>query len=143
METTRTKGRGWVVPRRVLWAALAIAISGAAIHAHHSIVSVYDSSKQVTIDGVVKEFHFVNPHPFVTVDVKDVTGVAQQWQADMDNRWELVGIGMTSETLKPGDRVIVLGSRARSQARSLYVRRLERPADGFSYEQVGNSPRIR
>jgi hypothetical protein len=97
----------------------------------------------VTIEGVVKEFHFVNPHPFVTVDVKDTTGASRSWQAEMDNRWELVEIGMTSNTLKPGDRLIVTGSPARARSHSLYVRRLERPADGFQYEQVGNSPRIR
>ena len=61
----------------------------------------------------------------------------------MDNRWELVEVGMTRETLKRGDRIIVTGSPAREQAASLYIRKLDRPADGFQYEQVGSSPRIR
>jgi hypothetical protein len=61
----------------------------------------------------------------------------------MDNRYELSDVGMTADTLKPGDRVVVSGSPARSQAQSLYIRQLDRPADGFRYEQVGSSPRIR
>jgi hypothetical protein len=43
----------------------------------------------------------------------------------------------------PADRIVVTGSVAREQASSLYVRRLDRPADGFRYEQVGSSPRVR
>jgi hypothetical protein len=61
----------------------------------------------------------------------------------MDNRSELAAVGVTAETLKPGDRVVVTGSLARTQAHRLYIYRLDRPADGFRYEQVGSSPRIR
>jgi hypothetical protein len=61
----------------------------------------------------------------------------------MDNRSELAVIGMTADILRPGDHIIVTGSLARAQAKSLYVRRLERATDGFEYEQVGGSPRIR
>jgi hypothetical protein len=37
---------------------------------------------------------------------------------------------------------VIIGSRARRQPQSLYIRRLERPSDGFAYEQVGSSPRL-
>src|SRR5262245_24164285 len=50
--------------------ALAVAMGGVArlpLHAHHSIAAVYDSSKPVTIEGVVSRFHFVNPHPYLIV----------------------------------------------------------------------------
>jgi hypothetical protein len=49
---------------------------------------------------------------------------------------------MTSRTLTAGDRIVATGSRGRTQRTSLYVRRLDRAADGFWYEQVGSSPRI-
>ena len=61
----------------------------------------------------------------------------------MDNRSELVAIGVTASTFPPGDRVVVKGSLARTQPQALYLLRLDRPADGFWYEQVGGSPRIR
>jgi hypothetical protein len=60
----------------------------------------------------------------------------------MDNRFELEGVGMTGETLRPGDRVVVSGSLGRTDPRTLYIRRLDRPADGFRYEQVGSRPRV-
>jgi hypothetical protein len=120
-----------------------IAICGLAADAHHSIASVYDSSRQVTVEGAVARFQFVNPHPIVTIEVADSGGRAQQWLLEMDNRSELAAVGVTAETLQPGDRIVVTGSAARVQSNRLYVYRLDRPADGFRYEQIGSSPRIR
>ena len=120
-------------------AGLALPVLGA--YAHHSIAGVYDSSRQVTIEGIITQFHFINPHPFVVMETRNSSG-AQQWRLEMDNRSELVEVGMNSETLKPGDRIVVSGSPGRTQSQSLYIRRLDRAADGFRYEQVGTSPRI-
>jgi hypothetical protein len=129
--------------RQLLCLVLLIVAASVALDAHHSIAGVYDNNQRVTIEGVVAEFQFINPHPFVIVDVTDQKGASQPWRLELDNRFELSGIGMTSETLKPGDRVVATGSRARNGTRALYVRSLDRPADGFRYEQVGSSPRIR
>lgn len=129
--------------RWILSFAGGLAMSGLAIHAHHSLSPVYDDSQQVTIEGLITQFQFVNPHPFVMMDVKDGSGGAQQWRLEMDNLSELTEVGMTSQTLKPGDRIVVTGSPARTKSQSLYIRKLDRPADGFQYEQVGSSPRIR
>jgi hypothetical protein len=121
--------------------AVALALPVAPVAAHHSIAAVYDSSRQQRVEGVVAEFQFVNPHPFVIVAVA-ADGAEESWRLEMDNRFELQSIGMTGETLKPGDRVVVSGSLGRTEPRTLYIRRLDRPADGFRYEQVGSRPRI-
>jgi hypothetical protein len=119
-----------------------MALEGAAAHAHHSIATVYDSRRQVTIEGTVARFQLVNPHPFLFVDVVDGDGRAKQWQLEMDNRRELAEVGVTATTFRPGDRVVARGSAARDQSPSLYLLRLDRASDGFWYEQVGQSPRI-
>jgi hypothetical protein len=69
----------------------------------------------------------------VRIEVTDRTGRAQLWMLEMDNRRELAEIGFRNNTLRPGDRIKVTGSRARSWPRGLYIRSLERPADGFNY----------
>jgi len=127
------------------WAIVGAAVvaAGVAAAAHHSISGVYDSSRRVTIEGVVAQFQLVNPHPWLIVDVDEGTGRAQPWRLEMDNRHELVAIGVTAGTFKPGDRVVASGSLSRTQPQSLYLLRLDRRADGFWYEQVGQSPRIR
>jgi hypothetical protein len=61
----------------------------------------------------------------------------------MDNRYELIEEGMNAETLKRGDRVVASGSLSRTSPQGMYVMRLDRPADGFRYEQIGASPRVR
>ena len=123
--------------------AIGMAVAGLVVHAHHSISAMYDTSRQVVVEGVVAEFRFINPHPFLVIDVNDSSGKVQQWRLEMDNRSELAEVGVTTETWKQGDRVVVTGSPGRTQAHTLYVRRMDRPADGFRYEQVGRSPRIR
>ena len=131
-----------MTPRlRVGSLALAFAC-GATAEAHHSIAGMYDQGRRVTLDGTIAQFQFVNPHPFVLVEVRDAGGAARSWKAELDNRWELERIGMSASTLRPGDRVLVSGSPGRDDTPLMYVWRLERPADGFLYEQVGTSPRV-
>ena len=112
-----------------------------AAQAHHSIAAVYDSAREQRLEAVVAEFQFVNPHPFLIVTVQ-ADGAETSWRLEMDNRFELAQVGMTGTTLKPGDRVVVTGSLGRIEPRTLYIRQLDRPADGFRYEQVGSRPRV-
>jgi hypothetical protein len=46
----------------LLSATLAMLAGGAQLVAHHSFTAAYDSTKRVTIEGVVKEFVWRNPH---------------------------------------------------------------------------------
>jgi len=50
---------------------------------------------------------------------------------------------MTAKTLQPGHQVIVVGSPARRGANQMYLVRLDRPADGYSFEQVDGRPTLR
>ncbi len=125
------------------WISFAIAIvAGAPATAHHSIAGVYDSARSTTIEGRVIEFRFVNPHPVLVIEVETPRG-AQSWQLEMDNRFELVAIGMVEGTFAPGDRVVATGSLGRTEPQRLYLRKLDRPADGLLYEQRGMTPILR
>ena len=126
----------WVASCALLFSAAASA------DAHHSIAGVYDERAEVTLEGVVTEFQFVSPHPFVLVDVPR-SGAAEKWRFDMDDRNEMREIGVSADTLKSGDRLRVTGSLARREPRRLYIRSLDRPADGFGYDQVRSRPRLR
>lgn len=120
-----------------------LTLTGATAAAHHAIGAVYDVARRIALTGAVREFHFVNPHPWVSVAVADDAGRERTWRMEMDNLNELSAVGMKADTLKPGDRVTVTGSPARDGSSGLYIRQLDRPADGFRYEQVGSSPRVR
>jgi len=126
----------------VIVSALVTGAGGATMLAHHSISAVYDSRKPVTLTGSVREFQFVNPHPWIGLDVTDADGV-RQWRLELDNRWELVDVGMKPDTFKPGDVIVATGSSGRDGARAVYVLRLDRASDGLHYEQRGQSPSLR
>jgi hypothetical protein len=124
-----------------------VAVAGAALAAtaaaHHSISSMYDNAKRRTFEAHVAEFQFVNPHPYLVVTADpDASGTEQRYKLEMDNRRELVDIGMSADTLKPGDLVVVTGSVNRTNPHSLYLWRLDRAADGLRYEQVGFDPHL-
>ena len=126
----------WIYP---LIACLAF---GPGANAHHSIAGMYDSRRETTIEGVIAEFHFVRPHPFLILNADSGTTAHGAWRLEMDNLFELRRIGIAAETFAPGDRVVATGHPGREQAATLYLRRLDRPADGLRYEQIGRSPRI-
>ena len=114
-------------------------VAGAVTQAHHSVAGQFDENREATIDGTITEFRFVNPHPFVTATDIDS---GQSWRFDMDNLSEFSAVGFTASDLKAGDRIVVLGWLARREANRLYTMRLERPADGFGFEQVSNHPQL-
>jgi hypothetical protein len=109
-------------------------IPGSVASAHHSIASIYDEDHQIMLEGVVTRFTYVNPHPVLMLTVIDDKGRSQVWRLEMDNRGGLAEVGFGVQTLKAGDRLLVTGSPARTIPHSMYLRKLERPADGFVYE---------
>ena len=120
---------------------LTLSLFASAAQAHHSL-SNYDQGRDVRADGVIEEFHFVNPHPFLMIGVTDPSGVRQTWRLEMDNLYELDEIGISRTTFQPGDRVTISGDPDRTKPRELYLRRLDRPSDGLHYEQIGLRPRL-
>jgi hypothetical protein len=113
-----------------------------AVLAHHSFANIYDSGRSIALDGVVREFLFVHPHPVLVIEVRGGEGGLQSWRAEMDNRFELADIGVTAQTFRPGDRVRAIGMPGRNEPHILYLMKLERPSDGLRYEQVGSTPHI-
>jgi hypothetical protein len=122
--------------------ALGLLVTTAPAWAHHAISAIYDSSKRVTVEGAVREFQFINPHPILIIDVADGSRTLE-WRLEMDNRFELIDEGMSADTLKRGDRVVASGSLSRTNPQGMYLMLLDRPTDGFRYEQIGASPRVR
>jgi hypothetical protein len=56
--------------------------------AHHSVAGQFDIKRTVTVSGVVSKVHWVNPHIYIEVDVKQPADQAATW------RLEGVPVGM-------------------------------------------------
>ena len=108
-------------------------MAGTAAYAHHSYSATYDIEAEVTLEGKLVQFVFSNPHSFVTIQAPD-KGVMQRWSVEWSGTGQLTNQGVTRETLKPGDEVVVVGSPSRvpGEYRALMVS-LKRPLDGFTW----------
>ncbi|RPI59647.1 MAG: hypothetical protein EHM50_08795 [Lysobacterales bacterium] len=81
--------------------------------AHHGVAPHYDDDTQVTIDGTVSEFRFINPHSFVYLRTVGADGTEAIWHCEMASRSVLARNGLTQETFAEGKHVTIRGSQAR------------------------------
>lgn len=104
---------------------LALLLAGPA-QAHHSIGGEFDSSRSVTVDGVVKEVHLVNPHAYILVDVESNPGETVQWTLIWGPAIKMIrGLGWTRDTLKPGERITASG-RPMRKGEGMYIAELSK-----------------
>jgi len=72
--------------------------------AHHSHGNYVDSFTD--IQGTVKEVHLLLPHSWIYLEVKDPKGGDPQlWALEATGRNGLERIGLTKDTVKPGDTI--------------------------------------
>jgi len=95
----------------VLSVACAILSLAASAIAHHSFDAEYDSKKPFTITGYVTKVDWVNPHAFVSIDVKEGSSV-KNYRIEMGPPYALVRGGWKRDTLKAGDKVTVVNAAA-------------------------------
>src|SRR2546428_12163218 len=82
----------------------------ASVSAHHSVQSQFDIHKTVSISGTVAKIEWINPHSYLTVNVKGADGKVQKWAFELGGSGALRRAGMSRADrggLKPGDEVTV------------------------------------
>ena len=92
--------------RLTIGSAMLFALGVAALAtAHHSHGNYTDTF--IDLQGTVKEVHLLNPHSWVYIDVRNASGQQQTWAVEATNKIGLERIGVTADTVKPGDTVKV------------------------------------
>ena len=123
----------------LLFAGVVLLAGGAQVFAHHSFTAAYDSTKRVTIEGVVKEFVWRNPHSYVRIDIMTKEGKTENWTLEWgsSNQLSAAKYPVTRTTLKAGDKIIAGGEPGRDpEARRVRIFTLKRPIDGWEWEGV-------
>ena len=120
--------------RLLLFVVAAMLLTAAAGYAHHSYAATYDVGKEVKLEGKLITFQYKNPHSYVTIQAPDAKGVVQRWSVEWAGTSQLSNRGITQESLKVGDAIVIVGrpSRVPGVFKLLMVN-LTRPADGFSW----------
>ena len=113
----------------LLVAGLTIAVA-VPLGAHHSFAAEYDSSKPVTLNGVITKVEWMNPHVYFFIDVEDVNGKVANWACEMGPPAGLQRSGWTKNTMKFGDEVIVTGSLAKDGSKQVNARTVTMAATG-------------
>jgi hypothetical protein len=80
--------------------------------AHHSVSAEFDLSQRITLQGHVTKIEWMNPHVYLYVDV-NAAGKTATWACETAGPNTLARQGWSRTSLKIGDRVTVVGFRAR------------------------------
>lgn len=88
--------------KRVLIAFLALTIGAGTLFAHHGRGATYDSNKEVSVKGTVKQVLWRNPHIGILIDVKDASGKVTTWAIEHSNVSTLSRLGYGRLSLQPG-----------------------------------------
>ncbi len=112
-----------------------LTVGGSPSFAHHAFYSVYDRDKTVKVEGTLKEFIWRNPHSFVRVEAPDDKGEIKSWVIEWAAPAQLTEKGVSSATLRPGDKIIVTGHPGRvADIHRMQLQKVERPSDGWKWE---------
>lgn len=117
----------------------AIVAAGACViatqaYAHHSFPDIFVEGRTVTIQGELAQILLRNPHSIVQVVVKEKNGSLARYAVEWLGATELGGQGVTPQTLKLGDYVVISGTPGRNpEDHRVRMTSLLRPKDGFGW----------
>jgi hypothetical protein len=95
--------------------------------AHHG-GAAFDQTKTQTLQGIVTQLDFVNPHVVVWFDVQNSDGTTTKWSGWLTAPNKLQRAGWTKHTLNPGDKVTIVGNQQKNVSAVLQIRSVAGPA---------------
>jgi hypothetical protein len=117
-----------MMAKRLILAAVAC-LAAAAVQAHHSFAAEFLADQTGTIEGVVTEVWFRNPHVRYYVEITLEDGSSESWDVRTSSPTQLSRRGWTPDTIKEGDQVKVHGHLGRDGRKLLSLISIEL-ADG-------------
>lgn len=87
---------------------------GAGVQAHHSTRGLYDQDREIELTGKVVQWRFINPHPFLVLEVEGDDGVVREWDVSYGGAAvvHLRRQGYAADTFARGDVIVVRGKPA-------------------------------
>lgn len=113
---------------------LAAGLAPERVTGHHSFAATYMEDRIITVEGELVQFLFRNPHSFVHLLVRGRDGSVVRYSVEWRGANQLNEQGVTRDTLKAGDRVIVTGTPGRNlNDHRIRLISLRRPSDNFGW----------
>ncbi|NNC63501.1 MAG: hypothetical protein HKN84_01835 [Gammaproteobacteria bacterium] len=92
---------------------------GTVARGHHAFSANYDPTLTGTIEGVVIEVFWANPHVRYFVEVVNEDGETEMWDVESSNIGMMTAEGWNRETIEVGDHIRVSGGLGRDGLRRL------------------------
>jgi hypothetical protein len=109
-------------------AGIAVLLSQAPLWAHHAFAAEFDEKKPVHFkDATVTQVQLINPHSWIHVDVKMPDGTVENWAIEAGSPNILLRRGITKDTLKVGQKLIVDGYQSKDGSHRANGRDLKLP----------------
>jgi hypothetical protein len=96
-----------------LIAFLVTTLCGQSVQGHHAASAVFEE-EIIEIQGIVKEFNFVNPHVNIVLDVTDENGTVTEWMATAPAPQSLRRTGWRADSIDVGQTLRISGFKSRN-----------------------------
>ena len=124
-----------------VFGAMTVAVPAAITYAHHS-GTMFDDKKQVTVEGVVKEFQYTNPHSWLLVDVTNADGSVTTWGFEAEGPSTLMQAKIRRSDFAPGVKITITGFPMRDGRPAAAWTKAVRASDGVEFYPRGRNPQV-
>jgi hypothetical protein len=101
--------------------------------AHHS-GTMFDSSRTITVEGVVKRWELTNPHSWLWVEVKEKDGKLAVWGFEAEGPSTLSRAGIKPSDFKEGTKLTITGNPMRDGKKQAIWINAVRTSDGKKFD---------
>jgi len=101
--------------------------------AHHSS-AMFDQTKTVTLEGVVKKWELTNPHSWLWVDVTGKDGKVVTWGFEAEGPSTLQRAGIRPSDFKEGTKITITGNPMRNGDPAAIWLNAVRASDGKKFD---------
>ena len=117
----------------------ATGIAAIPLLAHHSFPAEYDGDKPLKLQGTVKKVEWINPHSWITIEVKRPDGKVETWEIEAGAPNAMFRRGFTRDSLPIGTEIVVNGYQAKNGTQRANGRDLTFP-DGRKLFMASSAP---
>ena len=94
-------------------ACLLLVLSTVPASAHHAFSAEFDAAKPIKLQGTVKKVELINPHSWITIEIKRPDGTVQTWEIEAGAPNAMFRRGFTKDAIPVGTEIVVNGYQAK------------------------------
>ena len=108
----------------------ALALAAVPAFAHHAVQAEFDFDKPIAVKGTIAKVEWINPHSYLSLDVKGADGKVTRWAFELVGPGGLRKAGLSRDDrggLKPGQEIAVSGFASKDGSNSGFAKDITLP----------------